>query len=403
MSSKFVSKISFRLMFLVCAIFYVLIGVSSNYFGWVSEDARWNVEAAKLLPSHEFYAEAYRLSQAAPPYGAPIGYPPLLLYITYPFVLLGETFGYQTQEIARWYIGSLYVVDCLVIYLVLNLVRKLNPFLSVSYFVSIMLILFFSGFFWYTTGFIGHPEILVLLFSLLAIGELVKKIRINFVKIGIWLGLLLGAKQTAIFIEIPILLYIWYRYKFSTVLLTSITTSFIFLLILLPLLVTNFPDTIYGVYGYTKYLIIQGPNWWWFADAILKKVFGIFTGLTFTIPWINYITISGSVIMTVLFLRAKKTLNLTLLLGLLVLNWLWFCIAGKWVSFHYFSIGMIFLLLWESANERDFPMVWVSYTAVLLAANFSLLPVWQPLILLVNTTYFIYIACKLSKLVPKLA
>src|SRR3989344_3634682 len=100
-----------RYIFIISAVIYVLLGMSNNAVGWKSADTIWNYEAAKLVSSFDSYAKPHRLIEIAPPTGAPIGYPPLLLYMTYVVTLGGSV---------PYYNWLLYLFDITTIYLVLR-------------------------------------------------------------------------------------------------------------------------------------------------------------------------------------------------------------------------------------------------------------------------------------------
>lgn len=369
---------NYKNIIIFSAALYLILGTLSNLLGWKAEDANWNIQAAKRVAVFDTYSE-FRLKSVAPPDGAPIGYTPFLLIVTYFFVLAGVP-GYYTI--------FLFLADILNVLLISDFILRINPS-NKKFIPAISLILFFSGFFLYSSGFIGHPETLVIAFSLMSLRFLFIKKKTAVA--GILAGFALASKQSAIFFLIPLLTYLLLikkdrkeAAKFALGTLAS------FSLIILPFLLNNFQSTVYGLYGYTNNLIIRGPNLWWFVDSFLSKVLKINGGpLFFKIA--NIFVVLISVALSVYMVTNRKNLDLSKFFGLIALNFFVYTIFGKWTSFHYFLLNFAFLLLWEATRKKGFPYIWLAYSLLITSANFIGNPLWQFETLAINIFTALYL------------
>lgn len=363
--------------------------------GWQSEDARWHIAATQLIETFSSYSSEHRLQEIAPPTGAPIGYPPLFLFLSYPLVLAARLVGLADSWFLSRYTWLLYGVDIASIYITVSTIRRLRPDLSPLYLKIITLLLFFSGYFLYASGYIGHPDTLVLLFLLLGVNFVQKS---KFFSSGIFFGLALATKQLTIFAIIPTFFYLYFQKEKRSTLYWSLSLLFIFILAASPFLINNFSDFWYGLVGFTSLLKIEGPNFWWFMNALISRLPG---GLSFTNLFVHTANIAVlllSVLVSCMFAYHLRREKKTHLYGLFAVNFFIFTIFGKWTSWHYFLYHFVFLLLWdiEASKGQTFPIVWVVYSLVILSLQFVGTPLWQIALFMTQFFLFLYLLLKLT-------
>lgn len=379
-----------KIVFGISAVTYFLIGLFSGFFGWRNSDTEWLVAVASYLFTFDPYSY-YRLIGIAPPLGAGYIFTPLLLFLISPFIALGHQVGWTNEFIARIYQLPLFLVDIFNIYLIIQLINYYRPKIPKSNINMIILVLFFSGFFLFTTGYMGHPETLVIFFSLLAIKSLRQK---QYIKGGIFFGLALFTKQSSVFILIPIFFCLYLKqgglqrlFKF---LMATITT---FLLLMAPFLITHSANTWYGVAGVTQSLIIWGPNIWWFIDAFSRIILHLSWVNQLLVKIANPVLLGLTILSSLIFLRHKKIkIGDPSLFGLISISFFLVNIFSKYLSFHHFLPGFVFVMIWDSIRRKEgFPIFGVTYAFILFVANFIGNPLWQLFILIINVWGFIYV------------
>lgn len=378
-----------KIIFVISAIFYLLIGLLSGFFGWRNSDTGWIASVASLLTLDPY--SSYRLIGVAPPLGAGFVFPPLLLFIVSPFIILGRQFGWTNEFTAKIYGLPLFLVDIFNIYLIMKIILYYRPKIPPSNLNFIILVLFFSGYFLFTSAFMGHPETLVVLFSILGINSLLKK---KFYKCGIFFGLSLLAKQSAIFIIIPVLFYLLIQERDYRYLLKVLgATVGAFLLPILPFFITHPVNTWYGIMGFSQKLIIWGPNFWWFIGVLSRNSWERKSIEQFLITVANPFLFGLVILMSVIILLQKKIdIKNPNFFGFISASLLLFAIFSKYLSFHHFLPGFVFIMIWDTLRSKvGFPVFGVTYAFLLFTANFIGNPFWQPLVLIINILGFIYI------------
>lgn len=253
-----------------------------------------------------------------------------------------------------------------------------------------MAILFFSGFFLYTSAYMGHPETLVLLFSLLGLFSLKKE---KYYSTGLLFGLAFAAKQSAFFIFFPILIFLFFKKNnlrnFAKVTLGSIFSS---VTVFLPFLIKDFNNTWYEIFVQNQKLIINGPNFWWLLDAFIQKGFGLKN--------INEILVSIAnpilfliIAVTSVFLVVKNNINKTddQFFGLIAFSVMLSFLFSKWLSLHHLLLGFVFIIIWDTLRTKGFPTFAVYYSLVLMVSYSSNNPLWQFMVLLTNIIALVYI------------
>lgn len=383
-----------KTVFLTAALFYLLIAFASGFLGWRNPDCGWIVAVASRLFTLDPYSH-YRLISIAPPLGQGFSSPPLLLFLIAPFIILGQNFGWTNDFMAKIYQAPLHLIDILNIYLIIKIAREYRPRISKLNLNLTILILFFSGYFLFASGFMGHPETLVLLFSLLGIKFLrYKKLLLS----GIFFGLALLAKQAAIFILIPIFFYLLFaKDGFRHALRFGVGVAFAFLLVISPLFIANPADTWYGIVEGNRRLIIRGPNIWWLIESFSRRILNLSGASQVLIKIANPILFGVIILLSIIFLSRKKfKIEDSSLFGLISASLLLSSIFAKWVSFHHFLLPVVFIILWDTIRSREgFPAFGVSYAFALLAANFIGNPFWQLMILVINMGAFAYLSYSL--------
>ncbi len=225
-----------------------MTGILSGLLGWKGYDCAWIAHIASDLPNLDIYSHNI-LIHLAPPRGIGFIFPPTLLFLVYPFVYLGQVFSWSEEFVSRVFSIPLFLFDIANVFLVVKIIID-NKKIKDVYINSIILILFFSGYFLYTTGYDCHPETLVIFFSLIGINLFFKR---KIFLSSILLGLALSSKQIAVFIILPLLFYLIKRKtKFKIIVLFIAGIALSFISIILPFLINNFDDTYYGIYGFAS-------------------------------------------------------------------------------------------------------------------------------------------------------
>lgn len=385
-----------RKRFFIFSIIYLLIGVGSGFVGWRSGDCEWIRETAGHIFDLEPYSHNY-LINIAPPNGIGYGYPPLLLFVISPFITIGDFFGWTSQFITRNYNILLFLVDIANIYLIVSFIKANKPKILEKDLQSISVILFFSGFFLYTSGFSCHPETLVIFCSFLGLHFLRKE---NFIMSGMLFGLAFSSKQVAVFIIIPVLFYLLFNQKSKLAILKfllSILLTILFLI--LPFLVHDFHTTIYGIFGYTSDLIIRGPNFWWFILTLQKILHFQVISIEMLRANANFVLLGMTCISSfILLFRRKTEISESYFYGVILLSLFTYSVFAKWLSFHQFLIVFVYFIIWDTLrNKGNFPAIGVAYAFILFAANFTNSAIWQLEIFLINLIFYIYIVRSLLR------
>jgi len=393
-SKKPVSYLTSKNFFVLSAILYFLISAWQSFWGWKSPDCHWNVSIASHFFTLNPYS-FYRGVPVAPPLGLGFCCTPLLLFYLGPLTYLGNWLGWTTDFIARIYSLPLNLADILNVWLIIKLIRKYRPKIATADLNLIILILFFSGYFLIASGFEGHPETLVLLFCLLGINFLLKK---NILPAGAVFGLALSSKQSAVFIILPLFLYLLLaKNGLKTAFKFMLGLTAVFALILSPFIIFHPQETLYGIFGVFRRLIIYGPNLWWLAGSVGRKLLGIDLNPVF-IEVANPVLLVVTAAFSLIFLK-KKELSFkngrifSLVAATLVLS----TILSKWVSFHHFLLSFVFVIIFDSVRRKSgFPVFGVAYSLLLTAASYISFPWWQLTVLLINLGAFGYIYRDLS-------
>lgn len=385
-------------IFIILNLVFVIIGFGSNLLGWISDDAKWNTGAALRLPTLDPYAPDTRLVDVAPPLGSPIGYPPLLLLLTYPLLYLEKEFDLDVYQGTVFYKIWLYLADAASVWLIVLMLMKYYPRIKTQQLAVIIFWLLFSGPMFYATFYIGHAEPLVLFFTLASIYTITSIVNnrtgvFNIIKSALFLGLSLASKLSAVFIIIPVIYYLLlHNLKLKQIIIFLLTIFLVFMALLGPFLINNYENVYYGVFGFVDKLIIQGPNLWWLIFSLMKN----FTNANFLHG--TLINIANPILMivmlfSVLFAFTRKTPDKILkLLTALCLSVFTYSIWGKWTSYHFFLLNMVFLLLWEIRRfKTGAPIYWQIYTLSVTVFTFIGTPMWQLIILLINGFYFVFI------------
>lgn len=388
------NKSSFKIIFTGFAAAYLLLGVLALQFGWVSGDSVWNVAVTTRLPSFDVYS--HYLNPINTPMteftgSASVHYPPLILFLIYPFVVLGGFLGWDITQIGKVYPVVLLVIDVVTIHTLLFVIAWLNPRLKRDYLIAISAILFFSGYFFFSSAHEGRPENLVIFFYLSGLYQLIQKRRVGVA--GLLFGGALLAKQSALFLIVPILLYLVFAKKrLREMLAVSFLSLVVFGLLLSPFLVHDFTNTWNGVIGFSVRHAVVGPNLWWLFISIADKVFHLPQTIYFAIQWSQRVLFLVLCIISALLIARKKVRNEHHLLSLTLLFVLSFYLFASATIFHYFLLIFITLLLWETSRRTNkFPHIWLVYTLLLFAFNFMQIPVWQLLTVLLNLGMFVFI------------
>lgn len=87
-------------VFLIAAFLYFSLGLISGLWGWRNPDCEWLTKIGCYLFTLDPYSH-HLLISIAPPLGQGIGFPPLLLFLIAPFIILGRNFGWTTDFIAK--------------------------------------------------------------------------------------------------------------------------------------------------------------------------------------------------------------------------------------------------------------------------------------------------------------
>src|SRR3989338_4865387 len=101
--------------FILYAIIYLLVGFFSLSFHWFNADAVWNVAVATRLLSFDPYSYFHAPNPTSPIGSSPVNYTPLLLFIIYPFVVVGGLRNWGIDQIASVYPLALQYIDLLTI------------------------------------------------------------------------------------------------------------------------------------------------------------------------------------------------------------------------------------------------------------------------------------------------
>lgn len=379
-----------RIVFSLSAL-YLLLGLAAILLGWKNADKDWVVSAALNFFSLNVYDPMYRVVSLAPPLGMGVVFPPLMLLLVNMVINVGGWFGWTKEFVANIYSLPLFLVDILNVFLIISFFKQKGLKINQKNIHLVILTLFFSGYFLYTSGFMGHPETLIILFALLGIKFFRKK---AIFLGGIFFGLAFLAKQTTFFIFAPVFFYlIFHKRSFVNIIKLTNGILVVSLPMLLPFFIAHPFETWYGLVGFNQPLIIRGPNIWWFMEAIFIKVLHL--------NWISsYLTIIANPILLILVIclavffikRHQIKLKSPNFFGLIALSLLTYNIFGKYIAFYNFLPTFVFIMIWDTLSSKGhFPAVGIVYAFLVLSVNFINFPLRDLATLLVNIALFFYL------------
>jgi hypothetical protein len=180
---------------------YIVAGMSARLLGWISGDALLFVNAARHVLDGSFDLYSLVVNPAsAPPLGTGYTYSPLMAVIIAPFVGLADVLGWGQAGAERFMALPLMLIDVAAMHQLRRLVRAWRPAVDEGLlFLGVMITLLLTGL-WFATAYAGHDEGLVLLCLLLTLRFTPHNLLLG----GLWAGLALAAKQTALLQLIPI-------------------------------------------------------------------------------------------------------------------------------------------------------------------------------------------------------
>ncbi len=387
---------SFDFFFICLTVLYITTAIVSLRLGWYGDDSLWNVGVAAYLLDFDPYSH-YQIYEDFYQDTSPINIPPLTLILIYPFVVLGGFFGWDLPDIVRIYPISLLLIDVVTIDFIIRLIKRIQPSISLKVIKVTLLLLFFSGYFLYSSAFQGRPETLAILLTLTSVRLLLVKpsplffgrewfrsITSRYFVSGILLALALYAKQSAIFIIFPLYLYVLFKEKkINEIFLSLVTTGITLILLFLPFLLVDAPSITKAMIGFAlgKHHF-YGPNMWWLWEVMVTKFFNWPAGLEFAWQYSSKILLSISFAsMGWLFLKRRIT-SLHALFGAVSLNLLIFYLFGFFTQFHYVLMLYVYLLLWDVSRRKvQFPIWWVTFAILYFVPSRLELPVWQAMLL----------------------
>ena len=187
-------------VYLALYALYFGVGLGARLLGWVHFDSLWFVEAARRVLDGSFDLYSFRASpDIAPPDGLAFSYSPLTALLIAPFVGLADALGWPGGA-DRLLAVPLLLADVLAMEQLRRLVRAWRPAADERFlFLGILATLGLTGF-WAVTAFRGHQEGLVLLCLLLTLRLTPRSLLWG----GLFAGLTLAAKHTAVLLLIPI-------------------------------------------------------------------------------------------------------------------------------------------------------------------------------------------------------
>lgn len=188
-------------IYLALYILYIVAGMSARTLGWISGDALIFVNAARHVLDGSFDLYSLVVNPAsAPPLGTGYTYSPFMAMIIAPFVGLADLLGWGQVGAERLMALPLMLIDVMAMHQLRRLVRAWRPSVDEGLlFLGIMITLLLTSF-WLATAYAGHNEGLVLLCLLLTLRHTPRNLLLG----GLWAGLALAAKQTALLELIPI-------------------------------------------------------------------------------------------------------------------------------------------------------------------------------------------------------
>lgn len=378
-------------VFFISALLYLLIGLATILLGWKGSDKDWIVSASVNFFSFNAYAPIYRVISLAPPLGMGVVYPPLLLLLVNMVINVGGWLGWTIEFVANMYSLLLFLADIFNVYLIISFFKQNNQKIYQKNINLVILTLFFSGYFLYTSGFMGHPETLVILFALLGIKFLRKK---AFFLCGIFFGLAFISKQATLFIFAPVFFYlIFQKRKLRNIITVMSGILVVSLPMLLPFFIAHPFEVWYGIVGFNQPLIIRGPNIWWFTEAVLNRGSHL--------SWVgNYLKIIANPLLIILvswlmafFIKRNKIKpESPNFFGLIVLSLLTYHIFAKYIAFYNFLPAFVFVMIWDTVRNKDyFPSVGIVYAFVVFGVNFIDFPLRDLATLLANLALFFYL------------
>jgi hypothetical protein len=343
---------------------YIVLGVTLRWAGWIHDDARWFVAAARKILDGTFDVYSFRGAQGVvPPEGATYAYSPLTAMTIAPFVGVADVLGWGQVGAERLMTIPLLVADVLALQQLRGLARAWRPAVEEHYLFAGVLVSLFLTSFLANSAYYSHNEGLMLLFLLLAL----KVAPGNVVAGGLWAGLAVATKQTMALTLLPVgLVLLWGRAETGQgerrrggargALVWSAVAGAVFAaFILVPLV--KYPGQVYFAFvTQIARLPTFGPGLPGWVDREMQTALSQAAYEQWRPALLSYanwllvgVVIAGCATAYGRARRGGEAIGLmdSRLLALVALAAVAQVAFGKWVSGHYYQVPLALVFLWD--------------------------------------------------------
>ena len=368
----------YQLLYALLGSLVILVGMWLRLSGWVYATEWWWYVSSSLHVVDGTFAIYRHLGAewTAPPLGSTSPYPPLIALILAPFLLVAQQFGLSQREMGDVIVLPLLIMVALTADRFALLVRTIRPARrELVVFVSVLWMLTI-GKMVSVAAYENHHDPLVLLTLLAGLRLLPDKPLFA----GVFFGLSLEAKQTAVLAVFPILcvacLHFWSGERLHIIkLLMGLLLGFFPLLV--PFYILHPSEAYYGLFVQESLRVLHGPSMLHYADNVLQLIdpATYSSNHRLLLKLANPILIIVDFVMVVGLLFARRIdIHSPQMYALIALSAMTQLLLGKWVEpMHYYAVPLALLLLWElMKSPRRIP--WFSLGAMLVVTASSLDP-----------------------------
>lgn len=337
---------AWRYRFVLAGLGYAAAALAAKPSLWHLDLAGWFVPAARLVLAGR-PLEMYSVRADVMGTASPLEHGPLTVLFYVPFVALAEVAG--STDFLR--LGALFPllgilsIDCLMAYQVTRAIHDIAPDVSDSQLFGIAVLILFSPLLWFSSVWLVHLESLN---ALLVIGAVRLLGRQRGLPAGLCLGAAMLLKHSAALAAGPLLLALFLVGSRGLAMRTGTTAAAVTLLGLLPFALGGADDFHFNFAGYDSIKPIYGLTIWKAAydSGIEPLIMRLDSVLIATLALANA---AGAA----LFLRTRGADPRCVCWIAVVLGQIAWLGLATWQYPHYFVLGFVALLIWESATVKS--------------------------------------------------
>ena len=338
-----------RHRYVVAALVYAGVALAAKPSLWHIDLPGWFVPAAELVLRGQLL-EIYSVRAEVMQTASPLEHGPLSVVLYAPFVALAQLVG-KTDFLrvgAIFPLAGVLLADCLMAYAATRAVTDLAPRADEQRLFGVFALILFSPLVWFSSVWLVHLESLSALLVICAVRLMSRE---RSMAAGVSLGAALLLKHSAALAAGPLLLAFFIGGRYAMALRTGFVAAAMVVAGLAPFALATPAHFAYNFFGYDAIKPIYGLTIW-------KATYD--SGIEPLIMQLDSLLVAvvalGSAVGVSLYLRGRGSdVRLTAWIAVALGQLAWLGLA-TWQYPHYFVLGFVALLIWETAARPGWPI-----------------------------------------------